>query len=133
MYLNTCFIPQRNAFFLKIVLVLRKNVMFAKSKCVNMKVRIKFVICVFSLMLMLCSCASHKSSKAMRKAERQMEQVEKRSGKQYKKMKSTHFNHQAPKTKKMMRQDRRHARQMRKHRRTNPYFSQSFSESPLLI
>ena len=59
----------------------------------------------------------------MRKAERQMEKAEKRSAKQYKKAKSAHYNHQAPKTKQMIKKDKRHSERMRRRQRSNPYFS----------
>lgn len=96
---------------------------FVTSKPKKMKKR-NYVICILlSLMLLLCSCASQKQSRAMRKAERQMEKMEKQSAKQYKKAKSAHYNHQAPKTKQMIKKDRRHSERMRRRQRSNPFFS----------
>ena len=73
------------------------------------------------LLLLFGSCASSGSS-AMRKAERQMERNAKRSAKQYDKAKSAHYKHQAKKTKRMMKQDKRRAERLRRGHRSNPYY-----------
>lgn len=65
-------------------------------------------------LLFTVSCAD-RPTKAMRKAERMMQQQERQAERDYEKAKSAHFKHQAPKTKKMMREDRRRARRMNRH------------------
>ena len=79
------------------------------------------ILFMLALLLLFGSCASSGSS-AMRKAERQMERTAKRSAKQYDKAKSAHYKHQAKKTKRMMKQDKRRAERIRKGHRSNPYF-----------
>ena len=61
-----------------------------------MKKRISIVAFLLALVLLFGSCASSKS-RALRKAERQLEQQERQSKKQYDKAKSTHYNHQPKK------------------------------------
>lgn len=67
------------------------------------------------LLLMTFSCASSRSSRAIRKAERMMEQQERQAQKDYEKAIDTHYKHQAPKTKKMIREDRRRAKRLNRH------------------
>ena len=75
-----------------------------------------------ALLLLLGSCASSKS-RALRKAEQQLEQQERQSKKQYDKAKTTHYKRQAKKTKRMMQKDKRRAERMRRRQRSNPFFS----------
>ena len=63
---------------------------------------------------LLVSCAD-RSTRAMRKAERQMEKQAAQQRKEYEKAKSAHYQHQAPKTKKMIREDKKRARQLNRH------------------
>ena len=86
-----------------------------------MKKRISIVACLLAFLLLFGSCASSRS-RAMRKAERQLEQQEKQSKKQYEKAKTTHYDRQAKKTKRMMRKDQRRAERMRRRQRSNPFF-----------
>ncbi len=67
------------------------------------------------LLLPVTSCATSRSSRAMRKAERMMERQAAEAKKEYKQAKTVHYKHQAPKTKKMIREDRRRARQLNRH------------------
>ena len=69
------------------------------------------------LLLLSVSCASNRSSRAIRKAERMMAKQEARAEKDYEKALDAHYKHQAPKTKKMMREDRRRARRLNRHLR----------------
>lgn len=72
-------------------------------------------IWIAGLLLMLSvSCAS-RSSRAMRKAERMMAKQEAQAQKEYENAKTAHFERQAPKTKKMIREDRRRARRLNRH------------------
>ena len=87
-----------------------------------MKNRKNFIIWLLAIVLLFSSCATGKS-RAMRKAERQMEQAEKQSKKEFKQAKSAHYKHQAKKTKRMIKRDKRRAERMRRHQRSNPYFS----------
>ena len=73
------------------------------------------------LLLLFSGCASSKS-RAIRKAERQMEQQERAAAKQYDKAKTSHYKRQAKKTKRMIKKDKRHAERMRRHQRSNPFF-----------
>ena len=77
-------------------------------------------ITVFSLGLLLLfssSCASNRSSRAMRKAERMMAKQEAQAEKDYEHAVDAHYKRQAPKTKKMIREDRRRARRLNRHLR----------------
>lgn len=67
------------------------------------------------VLLLLASCAGNRSTRAMRKAERMMEKQATDARKEYKKAKNAHYEHQAPKTKKMMREDRKRARELNRH------------------
>lgn len=87
-----------------------------------MKKRIRIIAYLLALLLLFGSCASSKT-RAMRKAERQLEQQERQSKKQYDKAKSTHYNRQAKKTKRMIQKDKRRAERMRRKQRSNPFFS----------
>lgn len=53
----------------------------------------------------------------MRKAERMMEKQERQAKKEYEDAKTAHYKHQAPKTKKMIREDRRRARRLNRNLR----------------
>ena len=75
---------------------------------------------VFGMLLLLLlsgSCASNRSSRAIRKAERMMAKQESQAEKGYEKALTEHYKHQAPKTKKMIREDRRRARRLNRHLR----------------
>ena len=87
-----------------------------------MKKRINVIAYLLALVLLFGSCASSKS-RAIRKAERQMERQEKNAAKQYKKAKTAHYKHQAKKTKKINKKDKCHAERMRRRQRSNPFFS----------
>ncbi|MBR6878775.1 MAG: hypothetical protein IKM95_05255 [Bacteroidales bacterium] len=67
------------------------------------------------ILLALSSCAGHRSSRAMRKAERMMEKQEAEARKEYERAKTRHYEQQAPKTKKMMKEDRKRARELNRH------------------
>lgn len=73
------------------------------------------------LLLATVSCASSRSSRAIRKAERMMAKQEAQSEKDYEKAKRAHYKHQAPKTKKMIREDRRRARKLNRHLQRRSY------------
>lgn len=88
---------------------------------VVMKKSTQLIAFLMVLLLLFSGCASSKS-RAIRKAERQMERQEKNAAKQYDKAKTAHYKHQAKKTKRMIKKDKRHAERMRRHQRTNPYF-----------
>ena len=111
---------QRNAFFRKFV-SFRRKILFLPAKYDSMKKGKLVLLSMLALLLLFGSCASSGSS-AMRKAERQMERMEKRSAKEFDKAKASHYKHQSKKTKRMMNQDRRRAERMRRHQRSNPYF-----------
>ena len=87
-----------------------------------MKKRITIVVCLLALLLLFGSCASSRS-RAIRKAERQLEQQERKAEKEYDKAKTTHYKRQARKTKRMMKRDKRRAERMRRRQRSNPFFS----------
>ena len=77
-------------------------------------------ITVFSLgmlLLLSSSCASNRSSRAMRKAESMMAKQEAQAEKDYERAVDAHYKRQAPKTKKMIREDRRRARRLNRHLR----------------
>lgn len=78
------------------------------------KVHILIIIGVV-LLVWLPSCAAYRSGRAMRKAERMMEKQARQARKEYEKAKTTHYEHQAPKTKKMMKEDKKRARQLNRH------------------
>ena len=101
---------------------LRKNSYFCPQKPFVMKRKNAWICLMLCMILLFGSCASSRSSRAIRKAERQMEKQEKRSKKQYKKAKAAHYKHQAKKTKKMIKKDKRHAERMRRRQKTNPFF-----------
>ena len=77
-------------------------------------------ITLISLVLLLfsVSCAD-RSSRAIRKAERMMAKQEAQAEKDYEKAMDAHYSRQAPKTKKMIREDRRRARRLNRHLRHN--------------
>ena len=77
---------------------------------------LKKTVCFVLCLLLLSSCAD-RSTRAMRKAERMMEKQAKQAQKDYEDAKTAHFERQAPKTKKMIREDRRRARQLNRHLR----------------
>lgn len=87
-----------------------------------MRKRISIIACLLALVLLFGSCASSRS-KAIRKAERQMERQEKEAAGKYDKAKTAHYKRQAKKTKRMIRKDKRHAERMRRRQRSNPFFS----------
>ena len=87
-----------------------------------MKKRISIVACLLALLLLFGSCASSRS-RAIRRAERQLEQQERQAGKKYDEAKSAHYKRQARKTKRMMKRDKRRAERMRRRQRSNPFFS----------
>ena len=72
------------------------------------KVLVLFFLCS---LLWAVSCAD-RPTRAMRKAERRMEQQASQAEKDYDKAKSAHYKRLAPKTKKMMREDQRRARRL---------------------
>lgn len=75
-------------------------------------------LAVLSLvLLLLASCASNRSGRAIRKAERMMARQEAQAEKDYEKAVDAHYKRQAPKTKKMIREDRRRARRLNRHLR----------------
>lgn len=79
----------------------------------------KSIVFLFMISLLVaCSCAD-RPTKAMRKAEREMRRQADQAQKDYEKAKSDHFKRQAPKTKQMIREDRKRAeranRQFRRH------------------
>ena len=98
------------------------KILFLPSNLIAMKKLLKTIACLLVLVLLFSSCASSRSSRAIRKAERQMEQMEKKSKKQYEQAKTAHYKRQARKTKRMIQKDKRHAEQMRRHQKTNPFF-----------
>ncbi len=78
----------------------------------------KMAIAVLGMSLLaLASCASSRSTRAMRKAERMMARQERQAKKEYEKAKTAHFERQAPKTKEMIKDDRRRARETNRHLR----------------
>ena len=87
-----------------------------------MKKRINVIAFLLLFAVLLSSCASSRS-RAIRKAERQMEQQEKNVAKQYKRAKTAHYKHQAKKTQLMIKRDKRHAEKMRRRQKSNPFFS----------
>lgn len=107
-------------FFLKSYSINGK-ILLLPSKSTIMKRLMTWISALLVLALLCGSCASSKS-RAMRKAERQLEQQEKASSKQYEKAKTSHYKHQSKKTKRMMQKDRRRAERMRRRQRSNPFF-----------
>ena len=93
-----------------------------QPKWYAMKKRISIIACLLALVLLFGSCASSRS-RALRRAEKQLEQQEKQSKKQYDKAKTAHYKHQAKKTKRMIQKDKRRAERMRRRKRSNPFFS----------
>lgn len=79
--------------------------------------RRRTIITLVAILLLLASCASNRSSRAIRKAERMMAKQEAQAQKDYEKALTEHYKHQAPKTKKMIREDRRRARRLNRHLR----------------
>ena len=79
--------------------------------------RRRTIMVLASILLLVTSCASNRSSRAIRKAERMMAKQEAQAEKDYEKALTEHYKHQAPKTKKMIREDRRRARQLNRHLR----------------
>ena len=77
----------------------------------------KAVFWMILILLFSGSCVSNRSSRAIRKAERMMAKQEARAEKDYEKALTEHYKHQAPKTKKMIREDRRRARRLNRHLR----------------
>ena len=75
------------------------------------------ILWVMLILLLSVSCASNRSSRAIRKAERMMAKQEAQAEKDYEKALDKHYKHQAPKTKKMIREDRRRARRLNRHLR----------------
>lgn len=69
------------------------------------------------LTILSSSCTSYRSSRAIRKAERMMAKQEAQAEKDYEKALDAHYKRQAPKTKKMIREDRRRARRLNRHLR----------------
>ena len=69
------------------------------------------------MLLITTSCYTNRSSRAIRKAERMMAKQEAQAQKDYEDAKTAHYKHQAPKTKKMIREDRRRARRLNRHLR----------------
>ena len=95
--------------------------LFLPQISVFMKKTTQVIAFLLVLLMLFSGCASSRS-RAIRKAERQMERQEKNASKQYDRAKTAHYKRQAKKTKRMIRQDRRHAERMRRHKRTNPFF-----------
>ena len=77
----------------------------------------KTIISLGLILLLFGSCASNRSRRAIRKAERMMAKQEAQAAKDYGKAIDEHYKHQAPKTKKMIREDRRRARRLNRHLR----------------
>lgn len=73
------------------------------------------IILIGVTLLVASSCAGSRSSRAIRKAERMMERQAADAEKEYERAKTAHYKHQAPKTKKMIREDRRRARKLNRH------------------
>lgn len=76
-----------------------------------MKTKNALIPLLLCMLLFAASCAD-RPTRAMRKAERKMEQQASQARKDYAKAKEAHYKRQAPKTKKMMREDRRRARRL---------------------
>jgi hypothetical protein len=85
--------------------------MFAAENRIAMKSKKALVVLFLFSLLLAVSCAD-RPTKAMRKAERRMEQQANQARKDYDKAKSGHYKRQAPKTRKMIREDRRRARRL---------------------
>jgi len=107
-------------FSLKSYLISGK-ILFLHAKLVVMKKPTQLISFLLVLLLLFSGCASSKS-RAVRKAERQMEQQERSAAKQYDRAKTSHYKRQAKKTKRMIKKDKRHAERMRRHQRSNPFF-----------
>ena len=87
-----------------------KNVIFAVQNAATMFKRLLSVM-LMAILLTAASCAN-RPTRAMRKAERMMAQQEAQAEKDYAQAKAAHYKRQAPKTKKMMRDDQRRARRL---------------------
>lgn len=74
-----------------------------------------YILIIGVMMLFASSCASNRSSRAIRKAEREMKKQSRREKKEYERAKTAHYKHQAPKTKKMIKEDQRRARRLNRH------------------
>lgn len=85
--------------------------MFAAENRIAMKSKKALVVLFLFSLLLAVSCAD-RPTKAMRKAERRMEQQANQARKDYDKAKFDHYKRQAPKTRKMIREDRRRARRL---------------------
>lgn len=76
-----------------------------------------YILIIGVIVLLMTSCAANRSSRAIRKAERMMEKQAAQAQKDYEAAKKAHYEHQAPKTKKMIKEDQRRARQLNRHLR----------------
>ncbi len=74
-----------------------------------------YILIIGVICFLLTSCAANRSSRAIRKAERMMRKQAAQAQKEYEAAKTAHFKHQAPKTKKMIKEDRKRARQLNRH------------------
>lgn len=85
------------------------------------KVKKGTLILIIGVILLFSSCASRRADREIRRAERKTERLMARQARQsrreYRRAKTAHFDHQAPKTQKMMREDRKRARQLNRHLR----------------
>ena len=81
-----------------------------------MKKKLVFAALV-SVFFLLSACASSRSSRAIRQADRMMARQEAQAQKDYEEAKAAHYKRQAPETKKMMKEDQRRARQLNRHLR----------------
>ncbi len=80
------------------------------------------IISTLLLMLaLLVSCGSNKESSAVRQAERQEARLAKKAERTHKKMVRQHYKKQNEETKKTLRQYKRRAKKMNRHKRFHPY------------
>jgi type VI protein secretion system component VasK len=101
----------------------RKRFLFLRKIFITMKrfrkKALRYIILIGVVVLFCSACKTTRSSRAIRKAERAAERQEAQARREYKKAKAAHYKHQAPKTKKMIREDRKRARQLNRHLRRN--------------
>ena len=101
--------------------VIDAKILHLPSNLSAMKRKVNLIIALLASVLLFSGCASS-TSRAMRKAEREMARQERQVEKQYNKARSSHYDKQARKTKRMIRQDRRRAERLRRRQHSNPYF-----------
>lgn len=96
---------------------MKKNLTFVSKR----RTKMRKIAILFMAMAFLVACSADKESAAVRQAEQQQRQLDRKTEREHAKMVRQHYRKQKKETKKTMRSLKRRARKMNKPKRFHPY------------